>query len=49
MKRKRKQRARRKRDTMRREYDFSLAIRGETAARYAQGGNVVVVAAREKP
>jgi len=26
------------RDTMRPEYDFSKAVRGVTAARYAQGG-----------
>ena len=31
------------RDTMRPEYDFSKAVRGVTAARYAQGANVVVV------
>ena len=31
------------RDTMRPEYDFSGAVRGLTAARYAQGANVVVV------
>lgn len=31
------------RDTMRREYDFSKAVRGITAARYAEGANVVVV------
>jgi len=31
------------RDTMRPEYDFSGAVRGVTAARYAQGANVVVV------
>ena len=31
------------RDTMRREYDFSKAVRGVTAARYAEGANVVVV------
>ena len=31
------------RDTMRPEYDFSGAMRGVTAARYAQGANVVVV------
>jgi len=31
------------RDTMRREYDFSKGVRGVTAARYAQGANVVVV------
>lgn len=30
-------------DTMRREYDFSKAVRGVTAARYAEGANVVVV------
>ena len=31
------------RDTMRPEYDFSGAVRGVTAARYAKGANVVVV------
>lgn len=31
------------RDTMRPEYDFSQAVRGVTAARYAQGANVVVI------
>ncbi len=31
------------RDTMRSEYDFSGAVRGVTAARYAKGTNVVVV------
>ena len=31
------------RDTMRAEYDFSTAVRGATAVRYAQGTNVVVV------
>jgi hypothetical protein len=31
------------RDTMRKEYDFSEAIRGITAIRYAQGANVVVI------
>jgi hypothetical protein len=31
------------RDTMRPEYDFSRAVRGVTAARYAKGTNVVVV------
>jgi len=31
------------RDTMRPEYDFSGAVRGRTAARYAKGTNVVVV------
>ena len=30
-------------DTMRPEYDFSGAVRGITAARYAKGTNVVVV------
>jgi hypothetical protein len=33
----------RERDTMRPEYDFSGAARGRTAARYAEGTNVVVV------
>ena len=32
------------RDTMRPEYDFSRAVRGATARRYAEGANVVVVA-----
>lgn len=31
------------RDTMRPEYDFSLARRGATIARYMQGANVVVI------
>ena len=31
------------RDTLRPEYDFSGAVRGVTAARYAQGTNIVVV------
>ena len=31
------------RDTMRAEYDFSTAVRGVTATRYAQGANVVVI------
>ncbi len=31
------------RDTMRAEYDFSGAVRGVTAARYAEGTNVVVI------
>ena len=31
------------RDTMRDEYDFSNAQRGVTAARYAEGANVVVI------
>ncbi|HXV68151.1 MAG TPA: hypothetical protein VD738_04425 [Nitrospira sp.] len=30
-------------DTMRPEYDFSEGVRGVTAARYAEGANVVVV------
>jgi hypothetical protein len=30
-------------DTMRPEYDFSEAVRGVTAERYAQGSNVVVL------
>ena len=30
-------------DTMRPEYDFSEAVRGATAARYAGGTNVVVI------
>lgn len=30
-------------DTLRPEYDFSRAVRGVTAARYAQGANVVVI------
>ncbi len=43
---KKKGRTRRKptdQDTMRHSYDFSRAVRGSTAARYAQGANVVVV------
>jgi hypothetical protein len=31
------------RDTMRKEYDFTGAVRGVTATRYAQGANVVVI------
>jgi hypothetical protein len=31
------------RDTMRKEYDFSEAVRGITAIRYARGANVVVI------
>ena len=31
------------RDTMRPEYDFSAAVRGVTAARYAQGTNIAVI------
>lgn len=30
-------------DTMRPEYDFSAAVRGVTAARYAQGANIAVI------
>jgi hypothetical protein len=30
-------------DTMRPEYDFSNAVRGVTAARYAQGTNIVLL------
>ena len=30
-------------DTMRPEYDFSKGVRGVTAARYAQGTNIVVI------
>jgi hypothetical protein len=28
---------------MRREYDFSAAVRGATAARYAEGANIAVI------
>jgi hypothetical protein len=31
------------RDTLRPEYDFSTAVRGVTAKRYAQGANVAVI------
>lgn len=31
------------RDTMRKEYDFTGAVRGVTARRYARGANVVVI------
>jgi hypothetical protein len=31
------------RDSLQPEYDFSKAVRGETAARYAEGTNVVVL------
>ena len=34
---------RNERDTMRPEYDFSAAVRGGTAARYAQGANIAVI------
>ena len=37
------------RDTVRPEYEFSAAVRGVTAARYAQGTNVVVVVDPEVP
>ena len=30
-------------DTMRPEYDFSQGVRGVTAARYAEGANVVMI------
>ncbi len=32
------------RDTFRPEYDFSRAVRGVTAGRYAKGANIVVIA-----
>ncbi len=32
------------RDSMRPEYDFSGAVRGATAARYAEGTNMVLIA-----
>ena len=32
------------RDTLRPEYDFSRAVRGVTAARYAQGANIAIIA-----
>jgi hypothetical protein len=31
------------RDTMQPEYDFSKAVRGVTAVRYAEGSNVVII------
>jgi len=31
------------RDTLQSEYDFSRAVRGATASRYARGANIVVV------
>jgi hypothetical protein len=44
MKRKASRRHRKdERDTMRPEYDFSAAVRGVTAARYAQGANIAVI------
>jgi hypothetical protein len=39
----RRVRSRKDEDTMRPEYDFSQAERGATAARYAEGTNVVVL------
>ena len=33
----------RDRDTMRAEYDFSRAVRGATAKRYAEGANIAVI------
>ena len=38
-----KKKASDERDTMRPEYDFSKAVRGVTAARYARGTNIVAV------
>jgi len=38
-----RRRGNRDRDTMRPEYDFSQAVRGVTAARYAQGTNIVAI------
>jgi len=43
MKRKASRYRKDERDTMRPEYDFSAAVRGATAARYAEGANIVVV------
>lgn len=44
MKKKASRRSRKNgRDTMRPEYDFSAAVRGVTAARYAQGANIAVI------
>src|SRR6516225_2810567 len=40
---KRGRRAGSEEDTMRPEYDFSKAVRGVTAARYAEGTNVVLL------
>jgi hypothetical protein len=36
-------RRRANRDTMRPQYDFSKAVRGVTAARYAQGTNIAII------
>lgn len=35
--------ARRERDEMRREYDFSAGVRGKHAQRFAQGSKIVVL------
>jgi hypothetical protein len=43
MKNKRIRKRREDEDTMRPEYDFSKAVRGGTATRYAQGTNVVLL------
>jgi len=44
MKKKASRRSRKnERDTMRAEYDFSAAVRGVSAARYAQGANIAVI------
>lgn len=43
MKKERNRRTKADKDTMRPEYDFSKAVRGATAARYARGTNVVVL------
>jgi hypothetical protein len=43
MKRRARSKAVADRDTLRPEYDFSSAVRGVTAARYAEGSNIVVV------
>ena len=43
MKKASKRKRRDERDTMRAEYDFSAAVRGVTAARYARGSNIVVI------
>lgn len=44
MKKKASRRSRKdERDTVRPEYGFSAAVRGVTAARYAQGANIAVI------
>ena len=43
MKNSRSRKRREDEDTMRPEYDFSKAVRGVTAARYAEGTNVVLL------